>query len=793
MEANQSGNGREKSLVLDRSGNESIRTAASPAARLPLNFVPTLHGHGEGLLDYWKTIRRRPRTVISIALLGLAIGVLVKYLQTPVYQVRSTLEIQDLDQEFLNMRHANPVSNDMSGYNNVSDIQTQIKIIESASLRKRVVAQLRDRYPGGLTGESVPIRRWLAHFSVGSARQRLSVDDLMKYSKLTVRPAGQTRIVEILFDSQDPRFGADFADTLANNYIDQNIESRWQMSQRTGDWLTRQLDDMRLKLERSENALQTYAQQTGLLFTDEKDNVSDQKLKQLQAELSAAQANRAEKQSKWEIARDAPPESLPDVINDAALREYQSKLTELRREKAEAEATYKPEYTKVTRIQAQIAPIEAALTAQRTDILHRIKDEYDEALRREKLLAADYDSQAGLVTKETGSTIQYNILKREVDSNRQIYDSVLQHMKEASVAAAMRASNVRVVDPASIPKSPYKPVLQSYALTGLLSGLFLGIAFVITQENADTTVRQPGDVLASVGLLELGAIPSASIRRNFAGYGKSQTKPSRPGEVPVIVDGPQDRRVELASWRNRTSHVAEAFRAASISIRFSAKWSESSQIFVVTSPGPSEGKSTVVSNLAIALGNVGQRVLIIDADLRRPRQHHVFGSEDTPGLTQLLQEREISHDSIPSFIRETGAPGVSLLPSGSDGNAIPDVLYRPDLASILTSLRKGFDVVLLDTPPMLDIPDARVLASVVDHVILTVRANRTPRSALAAANQRLSDDGASVLGVLINDWNPKYGPNGYYGYYGDYYGKRGAYYYSARGPASGSSISSDKQ
>jgi capsular exopolysaccharide synthesis family protein len=171
-------------------------------------------------------------------------------------------------------------------------------------------------------------------------------------------------------------------------------------------------------------------------------------------------------------------------------------------------------------------------------------------------------------------------------------------------------------------------------------------------------------------------------------------------------------------------------------------------------------------------------VLIVDADLRRPRQHQVFGTEDTPGLTQLLQEREITESLVPSFIRDTGAPGVSLLASGSNGNAMPDVLYRPDLGSILDTLRKGFDIVLLDTPPMLDIPDARVLGSVVDHVILTVRASRTPRSALAAANQRLTDDGASVLGVLINDWNPKYGPDGYYGYYGDYYGKRGAYYYS---------------
>ncbi len=273
-----------------------------------------------------------------------------------------------------------------------------------------------------------------------------------------VRASGQTRIIEVSVDSVSPQLATDFANTLTSEFIDQNLESRWQTTQHTSEWLSRQLDDMRVRLERSEDHLQGYAREAGLLFTeDSKNNVSEQKLLQLQQALSTAQTDRIAKQSRWEMANSSPAEALPDVLNDSTLREYQGKLTDLKRQIAELHTTFTDESPKVQKVQVQFATLESALSTERADILKRIKNEYDEALRRESLLTADYSAQRATVTGESGKAVQYDVMKREVESNRRLYDSMLQQLKQATLAAALRASNMRVVDPAKVPRLPYKP------------------------------------------------------------------------------------------------------------------------------------------------------------------------------------------------------------------------------------------------------------------------------------------------------------------------------------------------
>ena len=237
---------------------------------------------------------------------------------------------------------------------------------------------------------------------------------------LKVRAEGQTRVVEVSYDSTDPRFAADFVNTLAQEFIESNVEARWKMSERTGEWLSRQLDDMRIKLERSEDSWQSYARSTGLMFTSEKTNVSEEKLRQLQEELSKAQADRITSQSRWEITKTSPPDALPDVLNDSSLRSLQEKLTELRRQQAQLITIYTEKHSKVKQVEAQIAPLEAALQKERSAIIDRLRNDYDAALRREKLLTADYASQSRSVSDQDEKSIQYNILKREADSNRQL-------------------------------------------------------------------------------------------------------------------------------------------------------------------------------------------------------------------------------------------------------------------------------------------------------------------------------------------------------------------------------------
>ena len=359
-----------------------------------------------GLLEYWRILRRRKGTLILITSIGAVMGFLATLPQTPIYRREHPLEILGLNQNFLNMKEASPLEEGGASSNAV-DIQTQVKILQSDSLKDEVLAKL--KVTAATDQESTRVSAWRKALNLPDAEPVDERQQAIAYARKNykVRASGQTRIIEVTVDSLRP-VAAEFANLLANEFIDQSLEARWKTTERTGQFLTRQIDDMRVRLEASEDKLQQYARLAGLLFTEDKNNVSEQKLTQLQLALSAAQSERISKQSRWEMGNSSSPDALPDILNDQTLREYQTKLTELRRQVAEQRSTYTARDTKVKRIEAQIAPIQAAEDRERGDILKRIRNEYDEALRKEKLLTADYAAQRGVVTGEgEGHSVQH--------------------------------------------------------------------------------------------------------------------------------------------------------------------------------------------------------------------------------------------------------------------------------------------------------------------------------------------------------------------------------------------------
>jgi capsular exopolysaccharide synthesis family protein len=520
--------------------------------------------------------------------------------------------------------------------------------------------------------------------------------------------------------------------------------------------------------------MQSYARGAGLIFIGTESSVATEKLQQIQKQLSAASADRMAKQSRYELAQNTPPDALADVLNDQGYRETQAKLNDLHRQIADLSAIYNPGYGKLKQAQAQAASLQAAIDRNRSDIVARIRNDYTDALRREKLLATAYDVQTGEVTGQGEKAIQYNILKREVESSRQLYDTMLQQMKQSTIATAIRAGNVRVVDPAKPPTSPVSPSLKIDSAIGLLLGLFVGVAVILIRERADRTLQQPGDAQFWTDLPELGIIPCARFAGSGklkGGYGRVKALDERAGRgVTVTTEGPKES-VELISWQHRPSFMAEAFRNVLTSILFIGDNGNSPRLLVFTSPASGDGKTTVVSNLGIALAEIGRKVLIIDADLRRPRQHRIFDVPNEAGLSTLLKSQEAKPDAFAGLVQATTVPGLSLLPSGPATEAAANLLYSPRLTELLASAKKAYDMVLLDTPPMLQMTDARVLGRMTDAVILVARAEQTTRDALTAATQRLSEDRIQVLGTILNDWDPKRSPNGYYGYYGKYYSR----------------------
>lgn len=752
--------------------NGRTRSAYSaPAYSMPAPAVADTSvessSNPQGPVQQWRVIRRHKGAIILAAAFGVLVAFLVTLPQTPIYQAHATLEVQDIDY-LTKVKQLNPTA-DLSGFFGLSDIATQVKILQSETLLDRVNAKLR----GGSPVASAPAAAeaadsgWRKALNLPSPKTGpLEGNNL----NLKVRAANNTRIIEIQYDSASPDFASKFINTLVSEYIDSNIEARWKASQRTTEWLTKQLDEMRIKLEHSEDALQAYARNAGLMFTGggDKDSVSTERLRQLQQSLSQAQAERASAQSRYELASSTPPDALPEIMNDTVLKSLVDKLLELRRQEAELLTTFTPKHEKVRKVQAQIAPLEAALLKERAAVLARIQSEFQAAKNKERLLATEYASQYRVVTGDSEKAVQYGILKREADSNRQIYDDMLQKVKASGIASAVEGSNVRVLDTAKTPVRPYKPDFKLNCLLGLFGGLAMGIGLVFVRDRADRTIQEPGDIQYWVNLPELGVIPSATAENAKRMY-SARRSGAGPGE-PAIRAGGTRHNVELMTWEEKPSQVAEAFRSVLTSILFSGDAGNPPRVLALTSGMPSEGKTTSATNLAIALAEVHRKVLLVDADLRKPRIHHVFGVPNDRGLSNLLKQHDLTEEDLLEAVHETAIPDLFVLSSGPSTHAAANLLYSMNLPDLLEMMRGHFDMVIIDTPPMLGMTDARVVGSLADGMVLVVRSRKTTRDAALAMRQRLEEDQTRVLGTILNDWNPKQSPGGYYGNYGGYGG-----------------------
>jgi capsular exopolysaccharide synthesis family protein len=692
-----------------------------------------------GFAQYWQTFRRHRSTILSVALLGLLAGYLVSLVQTPVYEARTLLEIQSINENFLNMAEVNVVA--APSMLRDSDVQTHVQLLQSNSLIERVVAKLKlDQTTPERSGGLFNLWRVDSGPSSAEGRRERAVEGATQCLK--VRAGPQNRIVEAFYYATDARQAADFLNTLTAESIQQDLEARWESGRHTREWLTRQMEDMKTKLEKSEDELQAYARVSGLLFTSEKDNVVEDRLKQLQEELSKAQADRVVKQSRYEILSHSPANMLPDVVDDGSLREYQVRLADMRRQLAELNSALTPLHPKVKRLEAQIASVEAELDKEYARIFARVKGEYESAQRREKLLSTYYVTQSQIVSNQAAKSVHYTILKREVESNRQLYEAMLKKVKEAGIAAAVRATNFRVVDVATPPSRPYRPNRRLNASLGLLAGMFVGMFVVLLRERSDTSVHSPGEASVCLHIPELGIIPVT-------------------------------RRAELAGWLHKSSLIGESFRSTVTSILLSGENGDRPRVIVLSSPNPSEGKTTIASNLAIALAETGQKILLIDADLRKPQIHRIFNVLNSWGLSDVLRERNAVHECpLEALVRETHIRDLYVLPSGPGTVSITNLFHSTRMRELLDRFRNEFDTVLIDTPAMLLLPDARVLAQLADGVVLVLRAGFTTRDSILAAKQRFTDDRARVLGSILNHWNPAAPGSAHasgYRYYHKYY------------------------
>lgn len=726
---------------------------------------PEIGGPGgyDSLRDHWQILFRHRKTLLSFIVAGLVCAILISLIQTPIYRVRTSLEIQGTS--FLESKNQND-----SGGNYASPesyVETQVKLLQSESLLEHVIDKLKlqnEQPKSGLRAFTWRVHRMFQLSDPSGLPEREKLIREIERN-LTVRTSGNSRLLEVTYESPDPKGAADFANTLVSQFIELTQEERWKSAQGTAEWLTSHLDKMKAQLEQSETAMQEYARTSGLSFTSEKENLAESRLKELQDALDKAQADRIANQAKLEGAKSKPADTLPEVLDDTTMREYRQRLTELQRQYAELSATLTPQHYKVQRVQAQIDELKSAMQRERSNVIHRIGNEYAAAMRRETLLTKAREEQAKIVADQSEKAIHYDTLKRDVDSNRHLYEVMLQRVKEASLTAAMRDSNAMVVDRARPPLLPYRPSLPMNSAIGLCSGALFGFGFVLLRERVNRRISVPGDAQVYLDLPELGVIPmDDSVFPHQISNGLRPRHPAPP-LAAWKSNGP-----ELATWTRKPSMVAECARTTLTSILLPNENGDGPQVIVITSPCPGDGKTTVACNLSIAVAEIGRKVLLIEGDLRRPRLNSVFGVGNNWGLSDVLRgDGDLANVSVSHLVRETEVAGLYLLPGGSCGVTPSNLFYSPRMPMLLKKLRAEYDMILMDAPPMIHLADARVLGHLSDGVVMVIRAGQTTTESALSACQRFAEDGTRVLGTILNSWDPKSAGGYGYGGYADYH------------------------
>jgi len=707
--------------------------------------------------DYLQTLWRRKWTVGGLALVGLLLGGAIAYTQPRVYQGQAFIEVQDVNENFLNLKDVDPTATS-SNFENDAYVQTQAQILEQEDLIEQVVKKLNldqraDYLPHA--GWSDRVRSLLALPPVNRPAPLTAAVEKAERN-LRVIPPRQGRVIQIVYDSTDPQLAALFPNTLVEVFKEQNIESRWKAAEQVKEWLDPQLNDAKNQLNHDQQALQNYTRSAGLLITDGQGSIAADKLRLLQNSLEQAEADRIAKEPLYAMAQSGQSDGTTD---DAASSAYQMKLSDLEEKLADLQTVYTPENPKVVELKAQIGAIQTLLNKQTATTHRKAQNDYQAAREREALLRQAYNTQSSLVADLAVKLDHYDTLKHQVDTSRQVFDSMLQKMSEARVASAIRPLNIRMVGSAEPPSAPYKPNVPLDLGIGLFAGMICGVGGAMLLEQSNKRIRAPGEsVTINPMLIELGAIPQAP-RLGALG-------------ARLLHSAGKEGRVERIAWEQKDSEFSESFRAVLASILLPARNGEAPRVFVVTSPRPGEGKTTVSSNLAIALAEIKHRVLLIDGDLRRPRLHEIFDVPNTAGLSDLLCEKESVLDlPVEQLVQKTSIPNLFLIPSGPGPDGIFNYLYSPRVVRLLARLREDFDHVIIDAPPTLEFADARVLARSSDGIILVFRANQTDRRTALAVVDQLMRDRIPILGTVLNDWNPKSA-----GTYGDY-GYRGRYAY----------------
>ena len=578
-----------------------------------------------------------------------------------------------------------------------------------------------------------------------------------------------TRIIEIHYRSTDPALAANVVNALAATYVEQNFKTKFESTMQASDWLSKQLVDLQMKVETSQEKLVRYQKEHEIFGIDEKQNIITQKLDELNKELTSAESDRMQKEAVYRMTQTGDPNAVASAVasdpvatlagtgSSPLLDKLHQQQADLKIQIAELSTQFGPSYPKVAQLNNQNKEIERQIQVETRKAVDHLRGEYQTALQRETMLREAFQKQKQEANRLNENAIDYTLLKRDVDSNRQLYEGLLEKLKQAGVTAGLKSTNFRIVDAARAPNAPVEPNIPRNLLFALVLGITSGVGLAFLLEGMDNTVRTTEQAQMISALPSLGMIPLGSkSRMNGNGSGRLALTSSR--EV-----------VELVTQVRPQSQMAESYRALRTSLLLSSLGAPP-KVIMVTSARPQEGKTTTAINSAIVLAQKGVRVLLVDADLRRPSVHKTLGMGPRSGLSNVLTGSATLEQAIAT---SPILPNLFILAAGSPPPNPAELLASSNMKDVLDELRVQFDHVVIDTPPTLSVTDAVVLSPRVDAIILVIRSGQTTKQALRRARDILMQVNAHVTGVLLNAVDLT-SPDYYYYY--EYQGKYSQYY-----------------
>lgn len=702
---------------------------------------------GADLLGYWRILLKRRWTVLGALAIVLVTALVGTLLMTPIYRATAALQIDRDTIKVVDVAGMAPIENvgDRDFY------QTQYELLQSRALAQRVVSQLdlagSDELARILPGS--PWARLKALFTgdepavpdtdtvddtdavdAASADERALVDAFR--AGLVIEPVRNSRLVRIHYDSPDPAFSERAANSVAEAFIASNLDRRFDASSYAKEYLEGRLQELKLKLEESERQLVAFAQKEQIVTTGETGTLSEQTLSSLNAALSKAREERIRAESRWRQAQSSRGLVFyGDIGSNSILGVLQENRAKLMADYQDKLRLFKPGYPSMLQMKAQIDEVDQQIAAETDNIKSAIRAEYLAAREQEQALGEQLQGVTSDVLDLQNRSIQYNIYKREVDTNRQLYDGLLQRYKEIGIAGGVSTNNISIVDRAGR-GDHYRPSLSRNLAVGALVGLMLGVLLALGLEYLDDTLKTPEDVEKVLGLAMLGVIPRLK-------------EPATPAQA-------------LADPR---SAFAESYRSVRTALQFSTDRGVP-RCLLVTSPTPNEGKSTTAMVLAQNFALLGKRVLLVDCDLRNPSLHRQLGTSNTVGLTNLLAGTARPAD----IIVPTATANLMLLPTGPLPPNPVELLMGSRMLSLLTVAMQKYDQIILDAPPVIGLADAPILANIAHATLLVVEAGGTRISIARNTLKRLAFSRAHVIGAVMTKYDARQSGYGYG--YGDY-------------------------